>query len=473
MPEIMNVTNPTPGHDAAGSRAIPNTITGPGVQNIPNPSRVTSPDANTGERQSASEGQTGPLRYDSNFQTFLHRLGASGDAVGELARFLTGESRLEVVSGLRAGTAEELSAVLEMLEMSEGEFLQFLQDQAAASTRFGGPLFDLLRAAYTGSGSAGLRGDLLQFLKQYGDWAATGHLETTMLLRLDQIARAMPRSWGGRVAELTAQLQNGAAAGDRAGNLKLLQGQILPYLSDYVSRSHDMGRARGLLTMLVLDVARYENGAQDALLASLRRLSGYGALRSLGGLDDAALLSLLRRAAGHGTGRNPFGERLAAAANTALRGSMGAEAQEVFRNLMHAQLVNESVYMPLSHYLIPLKWKERTLFSEMWVDPDAERGPEEDGGVRTVRLLIKADVQSLGLFDLVLTCRGKTVSLDVRCPERAAAFTDLFQSALSGILRDNGLEVGSIQVDQMDRPLTVSEVFPAIFDGRDSINVKV
>jgi len=476
MPEIMNVTNSTPGYDtAAGSRSIPNTVNDPSIQNIPNPTRVTRPDANTGEQQSASEGQSGPLRYDSNFQSFLQRLQSSGDTVSELVRLLSGDSRMVVSSGLHAGTADELSRVLEMLEMSEGEFLQFFKDQAASGSRFGGPLFDLLRTAYHGAGSPGLRGDIGQFLRQYGDWAATDHIETVLMLRLNQVARAVPRSWGGKVTEFLSLLQNGIAAGDRVGNLKLLQGQILPYLSNYVARSHDMGRARGLLTMLVLDVARYENGSQESLLASLRHLTNYGSLKaSLGSLDDTALLALLHHAAsGQGTGQSVFADHLAASANSALGGSMGPESQEVFQSLVNALLVNESVYMPLNHYLLPLKWKNRTMFSELWVDPDAEGGGERGSGqARTVRLLLKADVQSVGLFDVVLTCRGKAVNLDVHCPAAVASFSDRIENTLSDILRDNGLEAGAVHVEKLEQPLTVSEIFPTIFDGRDSINVK-
>lgn len=478
MPEIMNVTNAVPGYDAAaGNRSIQTTAGDASIHNVPNPSRATRPDSNAGEQQNAgSESQSGPLRYDSNFQSFLQRLQSSGDVATELVRFLSGNSRTVVSSGLHAGTADELSQVLEMLEMNEGEFLQFLKDQVASGSRFGGPLFDLLRTAYRDAGSPGLRGDILQFLKQYGDWASTSHVEGNLLRSLDQIARSMPRSWGGRVTEFLALLQNGIAAGDRTGNLKLLQREILPYLSDYVARSHDMGRARGLLTMLVLDVARYENGSQDSLLQSLHHLMNYGALKgSLGGLSSEALLSLVHHSAfGQPGHQGVFADHLSAAAGRALRGSAGAEAQEAFRALVDSILINESVYMPLNHYLLPLRWKNRTMFSELWVDPDADR--DREGGSsqnRTVRLLLKADVQPFGLFDVVLTCRGKAVDLDVRCPDQIAPFSALIRNALTGILRDNGLEAGSVQVEKLEHPLTVSEVFPMIFQGRDSIDVKV
>ena len=57
--------------------------------------------------------------------------------------------------------------------------------------------------------------------------------------------------------------------------------------------------------------------------------------------------------------------------------------------------------------------------------------------------------------------------------ERVAPFSGLVQGELSQILSDNGLTAGAVQVQQMDRPLTISGVFPRIFEGENSINVKI
>lgn len=477
MSELINVTTPIPGYDnAAGNRSIPTAANDPSIQNVPNPARVNRPDSKAGQEQDVgSQSRPLPLRYDSNFQAFLQRMRDSGDAVGEMARFFSVSSA--VSSGLRAGTAADLAPLFQLLHMSEGQFLRFLSDQVASGSRFSGPLFSLLRAAYGSSDSAGMRSDILQFLKQYSDWSSTGHIENNILRSLNRAAGSMPKSWGGRVAEFMGLLQNSFASGDRAGALKLLQGQILPYLSDYVARSHDMGRVRSALTMLMLDIARYDSGSGEGVAQAFRQLLNHAPLQqTLGGLSDEDLWTLLKNSpyekAAHGS---VFADRLAGVADRALRGSTGAESQEVFHALVSSFLVNESVYMPVNHYLVPLVWNGRTMFSELWVDPDAERQegqPREGGGARTLRLLLKADIQSLGLFDIVLTCRGTSVDLHVRCPQQVAPFSAVIQSALSGILADNGLEAGSIQVEKMDRPLTVSEIFPKIFDGRDSINVK-
>ncbi|WP_312637203.1 hypothetical protein [Oscillibacter sp.] len=481
MPEIMNVTNPVPAREpAAANRSIPNTAYDPGIQNVPNPGRVNRSDSNSGQQHAAGEESGSlPLRYDSNFQAFLQRVSESGDSVSaDLLRALTGGTRTTVSSGLRAGSAGDLSQILDLLRMNEGEFLRFLQDQSVSASRFGGAFFAALRNAYRAADSQGLRSDILQFLKQYGDFSSTAHIEDNLLRGLNRIISSLPRSWGAQVSDFTGQLQNSMLAGDRAGALKLLQGQIIPYLSDYISRSHDMGRVRSALSMLTLDIARYESGSQEGMLQALRRLFDHpslrGALGDLRGSEDAALLRMLKNTPFERTGRNnPFADRLASAADMALRGSAGVEAQERFGAMVASMLVNESVYMPLNHFVLPLVWNERMMYSEIWVDPDADGDdrPQEDEA-RTLRFLLKADVEPLGLFDIVITSRGSSVDLAVRCPESVAPFSDVIRSSLSGILADNGFSAGSVDVEKMVKPLTVSEIFPKIFSGKDSVNVR-
>ena len=86
-------------------------------------------------------------------------------------------------------------------------------------------------------------------------------------------------------------------------------------------------------------------------METFHQLSGYGTLRDqLGGIDGPALLKLLRSGqVPEGSKALQFSDHLAAAAARALRGEGSAEAQELFRNLLSAMLINESVYMPVNH----------------------------------------------------------------------------------------------------------------------------
>ena len=474
MPDLLGVTNPVPGHDnTVTNRNIPVSPSNTQIQNIPDLERVTQADNRTEQQDSSQAG--GRVRYDSNFQTFIQQLRRTQDLSSTLSRLMLREGT-SVTSGMSEGIAEEMSQAMEMLKMDQGELLNFLTAQMKAGTRFGGALFALLRNAYARADAEGVRLDILNFLKSYNDFSSTAHVEGNLMRNLTGMANAMPASWGDQLRELIAQLENGLAAGDRQGNIELLQQKVFPLMSAYVTQTHDLGTPRELLTLLALDLARYENGSEDKLLETFHQVSGYGTLKGmLGGIDGNSLLQLLQNSQfAKNTSAAQFADHLAAAAARALRGEGSAEVQEVFRNLVRAMLVNESVYMPLNHFLIPMEMDGRMLFSELWVDPEAEeKKGGQDKGEKCMKFLFKLDVQGLGFFDVVLTSRERDVGIIVNCPEGVAPFSREIEQSITQILTRNDLNPAAVSVRKMERPVTLTEVFPKIFEGKNSVNVKV
>ena len=479
MPDLLGVTNPVPGHDNNNvNRNLPVSPSDTKIQNAPDLNRVVRPDNRT-ERQDTGDAAGGnqALRYDSNFAAFLQRLAATPDMRESLMALFTMFEGTVVTSGIEEGLAAEMGALLNMLKMDEGELGKFLNSQLANGTRFGGALFNILREAYSSGNSESVRSNILQFLKKYTDFSSTDHIQGNLLRGLTKLTRAIPASWGSQLLPMVSELEEKMQGGDRQGALKLLQGKILTFLSGYTSKTNDMGLSRTLISMLALDVSRYENGSEDSLLQAFHQLMSSPGLREkLGGLSDEDLLKLLKNTSfAKAADGDQFASQLAKAAHSALQSGAGKEAQEAFRNIVSAFLVNESVHMPLNHFLLPLQWDDRMVFSEMWVDPDADdnlkrgKGGEEN----TLRFLFKIDIQGLGFFDMVITSRGEQVNVQVFCPERVAPFSQLVEGELSRILTSNGLTAGAVQVQKMERPLTISGVFPRIFEGGNSINVQI
>ena len=475
MPDLLGATNPVPGYDkAVTNRNLPVSPDNTQIQNVPDPSRVTRTDQRTEQQDHNLQGD-GRVRYDSNYQTFLQRLRDTPGMAESLSRLFSGREGTVVLSGMSEGIAQEMSEILEMLRMDKDQLLDFLTGQFRAGTRFGGALFALLRNAYARASSEGVRTDILQFLRSYADFSSTAHIEGNLLRSLSSMADAIPASWAEKLREMMAQLENGIAAGDRQGNVALLQRGIIPYMAGYVERTHDLGLPRTLLTMLALNLARYENGSEEKLLEAFHQLSGYGTLKGqLGNIDDQSLLRLLKNSQLTQSGTAvQFSDHLTAAAARALRGEGGAEVQQAFQNLVGAMLVNEIVYMPVNHYLIPLEWDGRMLFSELWVDPDAEEDKDRGGKGSAKKFLFKMDVQSLGLFDVVLTARDREVDIQISCPEKVTPFSKEIETAVAQILTRNDLTPSRVAVRRMERPVTLTEVFPKIFEGKNSVNVKV
>ena len=480
MANLMGITNPVPGYDGPNNnRALPTTPK-PGdtaIQNIPDPTRVGRADARTDQSGAGNALESEVLRYDSNLQFFLQTLRESPDLGAELARAVTWMRGLVTMPGLAKGIAMEMANFLQMLRLDADGFKQFFLDQMASGNRFSGPLLSLLRQAYQKMPSEGVREGILAFLKRYSDYSSTNHIAGNLARLLKQLPDYMPKSWRDKLLILTARFENGMEAGDRAANLKLLQGEIMPYLSSYVERTHDLGTARTLISLLMLNITRYENGGEEGLLLAFRQLGSYGDILSgLNQLDDASLLKLLRENQyTQAVKADTFAERLAGMASRALRGEFGAEAREAFQEIVRAMLINESVYMPLRHGIIPLEWEDKMMYSEFWVDPDGEQKDQEGkkNGEHAAQFLFKLDIQSLGFLEMVLTSREEQVELSVYGPGAVAEHRERVAEDLRTILADHGLDGKTIRVLKSEKPLAITEVFPDLFEGKRSVNVKI
>lgn len=199
-------------------------------------------------------------------------------------------------------------------------------------------------------------------------------------------------------------------------------------------------------------------------------------LAGLNELDDAALLRLLRENSfTRAVQEDQFAQRLAHTAAQALQGKYGADVREGFQELVRAFLLNESVFMPLNHMIIPLEWNGRAMYSELWVDPDAEdreKGSRQPGQEK-IQFLFKLDIQSLGYLEMTLAARQEEIELDIYGPDAVMECGGVVAEDLREILASHGLSGKNVRVMKRERPLALTEVFPDLFEGKRSVNVKV
>ena len=480
MPDLLGVTNPVPGRENSNiNRSIPmtpgNMQNNPNIQNVPDLTRVSHADGRTDRNDNGQLNDPQHIRYDSNFETFVQRLRESPNLADSLARLFGGREGTVVLSGMSEGVAGEMSQIMQMMHMDPDQLLAFLKGQLKSGSRCGGALFALLRNAYANAASVSVQEDILQFVKAYMDHASSSHIEKNILRELAGMADSMPASWAQALKDALAELEGLMTEGNREAVLDALREKVFPHMADYVGRTHDLGTPRELLSMLTLNMTRYENGSLENLLSTFRRLVSYGTLKDqLGSIDDASLMQLLKaNDFDPDSAANKFADQLMSAAARAMRGEGDAATQNIFRQLVAAMLINESVYMPVNHYILPLEWDGKFLFSEMWVDPDAGREDESGRRRNCTKILLKLDVQPLGAFDVLLVSVDKEVSMNIFCPDKVMPFATRIEQTLGQILERNGLKNGGVSVRQIYRPLTLTEVFPQIFERRNSVNVKV
>jgi hypothetical protein len=144
----------------------------------------------------------------------------------------------------------------------------------------------------------------------------------------------------------------------------------------------------------------------------------------------------------------------------------------MFKGILSSMLLNESVYMPLLHMSLPMNIDGNMMFSELWIDPDDEEGKsgEEE---RKTKLLIKFDIKDVGFFDLIVLHNKGKVDMQLFCPEKVLVADKGIKAGLTEILERNGLAINSISIDKGRTPVSISQVFPKIYERKNSVNVKI
>ncbi len=482
MANLMGITNPVPAYDSSANNhrqdqanIKPNDTR---VQNIVDPTRVVRSDDRT-EQQAAKDMQNMALRYNSNLQSFIEQLKNSPDMAKELARMMTQMQNVVSTPGMAQGVTSELEAFLKMVQMNDKQFRDFFMTQMKTGNRFGGPLFDMLRNLLSSNSSENVQNSILNFAKRFSDFSSSKHIESELTRILAQIKDYIPASYHQKLDEMAAKLQAGIDSGDRAASLDVLKGEVLPYLSNYVERTNDMGHSRTMLSMLMLNIARYENGDNDALIQAFRQLSSFStSLAELNKFDNTALMHLF-----NGTnfqqavGDDVYSKNFAQIAQQAMNGNLGTEMREIFTEITRAMLLNESVYMTLNHTMIPMNYNGKMMFSEMWVDPNGKnnKGNEPFGkdDKNTIRFLFKLDIEKLGYVEITLAANKENVYIDVMGPNDIADNSDVISEDISNILADYGFNKQGVNVKELKKPLAITEVFPDLFKGGHNVNVKI
>lgn len=458
-----NVINPQDPKHGAGN---------PAVRNPADPTRVVRTDGRDGEQmgKNTQDALLSVVDYDSNYGAFVKILGEGSGLAEALERLLFTD-----MAGLdKVEVADLVEKFLMSMRMDSPEdLLTYLQGQGGLQAKFSGTFFNQFRSMLLQSTSRGLQEAALDFLKGYNSYSSGEHLLQQMHSLVDDIEQLLLRSYKDDFKELTKAMDWQAPNGDTAQNTQVLNKSLIPFLSEYISRTHDYGSIREATMLLVFHTARY----QDGDIGRLRKLfegmvSDREFDRVFEGDAQESFESLL--GAGSRSGARPlsgFADGLSGLLLKGANGEAGLENIQQFYNIMNGMLMNESVYMPLLHFILPFQYEDNNVMSEMWVDPDSDRGDQE--GARRIKLFLKFDIQNVGKFELVMGLQNREASIQLFVPPHLMKEDKKIQSDVADILKNNGLRFSQLMVRRHIKDRRVDEIFPEIRERERTINVRI
>lgn len=474
MANILQVTSPSVNTDnrILDSQQAKNHPDSQQIQNPVDPSRVVRADGQEqGKTGTATgEGTYNVIDYESNYGAFIQRLGDGQNLSGLMEQLLFRDAAGSLFTDKEAvgGLVEQLLSSMQ-LETPE-ELLGFLKGQQMQQAKFSGPFFDGLRNLLTQETSDSLKSAVLDFLKGYNDYSAGRHLLQQMHSLTEDIGRLILKPYKADFQQLADAMDWTARDGDTAGNTALLNGRLIPFLSGYISRTHDYGAVRDAVMLFILHAVKYEDGGEDRLMQLFDRMSGNREFERFfngdapGELDSA--LGALGRQAGNG-----FADAFSALLLKGANGEAGLEHIQQFYNILNGMLLNESVYLPLLHILVPFQYRGKDVMSEIWADPDADKEQDEDG--RKIKMFFQFNIQNLGRFDMVMALQDRRIDMQVYVPPALTQEADAIQDNIEGILKKNGMDVNRLLIREKTGDIRLEDVFPGIREKERSINVRI
>lgn len=477
MSNVLKITTSTVGYDNPNLPPKTNIASKPdsSIQGPVVPDKVVRPDARS-DSSSQNPDVVAKFKFQSNFEGFISQMKADGSTVENFASAMFERLANLSSSGLSQDALQQLQQFIKMIEVEPQNMTMMLKEQVDSSLIFQGAFFDLLRQVMKESRSVDLQGGILEFLKRFTDMSEGEHLQNQMKQVMENLKAGMFKNGREQLEAMEKQLNFSGARADTARNASVLKEKILPFLNQYITNTNDRGQVRENAAFLASLTARYENGQEERVMEKFRELMEYPAMnQKFKGMKAEDVLHLLAMTDyKKSVEKNRWMKEFSAIIREGALKGADPEQKYAFRNAMFSTVLNESVYMPVLHTLIPMKSGDRLMLAEMWVDPDAEGdGSAGRESERTIRGLIKFDIDQVGFFDLFFIYQDGKIRVQLNYPEDLLDDGARIESEIQDIFTRNGIKAEELYFGTSHKAIPVEEAFPKIFERKNSINVKI
>lgn len=471
MANILKVTTPLngfdrPGQAGSGSASSIGQLPGTAI-----PERL-SQTGNAQESRNSTDDSSKNLLSNSNFDGFIRLLKSTPQISSLLPQLVFNDMTALTEAGISAQTAQDILQFFQLIRIEEQDFPAFFRQQLDNTQLFQGTFFSELRKVFFAAPTVEMRSSILHFLKKFTDYSSGQHLFSGIRQTLDQMKPYMFPKAAGELELLTEHLTD-APNGAVLQNSMILKEEIIPFLGAYIARTKNDGTLRNLISLLVLHTSRYENGDVDALMQSFRSLTRFPSFaRAFSEQDLLQLLENTSETSGRQDISQTWENHFIRILDSALHGEAGLDNRQLFEAITNSILLNESVYMPLIHLVFPVELDGRSMFSELWIDPD-DGGSGENASEPGIRMLLHLNVKDVGTLDLVVLYRSFSASIQLFLPEELSAHEKTIRGGITEILSRNRISCRSMDCFSSVSNVPVAAVFPKIAERSHFVNVTI
>ncbi len=472
MSNILKVTTPLAGYEAQNQQRNP--VSKPIDQSVQAqviPDKVVRPDGRT---DSASQETDIKFKYETNYGNFMSQIANMDSMTEDFAKIFFEKFATLAQSGISDGYAQKIAEFLNMMSVPSEDLASFLKEQSGLGLKLSGTFFEVLKQILDNTNSVELKTGILDFLRRYVDMAENKHTMNNITNLLSNLRLGLVPSQREGFDKLLAQL---LVVGENSQgvleNAQLLKSDILPFLNAYISKMNDRGFLRENSALLGNYIARLENGLPQRVQEAFENLMKFQGMQAAFKNFDSAMLMQVLENTDYVKAKKK--QRWAEGFIDVVREGMNSsqDEKEVYKNLMQAVLLNESVYMPINYSMLPLNIDGKLMFAQTWIDPDAQKDHKERGVGKMIQGLVKFDIEEMGFFDVFFIYQDNNMKIQISCPSALEEDIAKVRADIVKMITSYGINVAEMFVDTNQESIPISAAFPKIFERKNSVNVSI
>ena len=425
------------------------------------------------------------LNHNSVFNRFINQLSQTPSLSQTLKKlmfeaFVADKNGIST-SKLLGKTSEVddlLTALASKLDMNPEQIVEALHYQSENQTKFGGKMFDMLRKLLSDNRSTQEFENLLgKFLKSYNGYHSVSNTAKSILQNLKGIAGHMPKTYQDNLTQIIDKIITHQPSTSLDINLSTLKNEVIPFLSHYISQTNDFGKIRDAITLLVNNIARLDSGSRDDIVTKFVDLLDFCKFHFDMSDEDITYVKniFVRDLDNPQTSTNELFDSLTKLlAQGSDPNSQSPQACAMYRDIVSSLLLDNSVFMPLTHLFLPLNYNGTFMFSEVWIDKDAN--PKNNTSDEAVtKVFVTFDIKGIGYFEATvwLNVVSSDADVELSCPESLVQKDTDIKNNVAQIIAKNGFSLTSIAVIKGQPPQALTDIFKKTQLSRRGIDVVI
>lgn len=274
-------------------------------------------------------------------------------------------------------------------------------------------------------------------------------------------------------------LASGTTTQDLEKNLAVLKNEIIPFMSDYIVKTNDLGKARDLVTMLINNVAKLNTSSMSDVSEKFTDLLSF--LKFQFDMPDRDIRSIkeffierLNQPKEQEQESSKMYNLMAQLIEEGSTNAKQASTRAMYKDIASSLLMDNSVFMPLEHIILPLDYNGTFMFSEIWVDKDStQKDGTRDPDNQTLKMFITFDIKGLGYFEATIWNTAGAVDFDLSYPLEFKENERDVRNSMTRIFEQNGLYLSKMEFAQGQPMKTMAQAFPNLKAFRRGVDVTI